>query len=133
MQLQWSGVTIDFRRKPLRRGNTGLSVRGTKNRERFDADAIGDVVTLRHWRAGDRFQPIGMKSPVKLQDLFVSAKIPATQRRRLVVAEADGRGIFWVEGLRIAEAFKLQSTSARYLEWRWKRPDAFLAAATGID
>ncbi|HZL14426.1 MAG TPA: tRNA lysidine(34) synthetase TilS, partial [Verrucomicrobiae bacterium] len=51
-----------------------------KNREFFDADKIGGEIILRHWRAGDRFQPIGLKSPVKLQDLFVNAKIPAVRR-----------------------------------------------------
>ncbi len=129
--VNWAGISIDHRRAALRKSSSPLGK--TLGRERFDADAVGDFVTLRHWRPGDRFRPIGMQSPVKLQDLLVSAKIPAAQRRQLVVAEADGRGIFWVEGLRIAEGFKLQSTSARYLEWRWKRPDAFLAAATGID
>ncbi|HTV76529.1 MAG TPA: tRNA lysidine(34) synthetase TilS, partial [Candidatus Baltobacteraceae bacterium] len=30
--------------------------------EFFDADKIGGKIVLRHWRAGDRFQPIGLKS-----------------------------------------------------------------------
>ncbi len=124
----WAGVSIRLRRGSFKSGKERIPSRRAGGFERFDADAIGDLVTLRHWRAGDRFQPIGMKSPVKLQDLFVDAKIPAAHRRRLVVAEAEGRGIFWVEGLRIAEGFKLQSTSVRYLEWRWERGDAFLAA-----
>ena len=53
--------------------------------EFFDADKIGGEIILRHWRPGDRFQPIGMKSAVKLQDLFVNAKIPAARRRVLVL------------------------------------------------
>lgn len=125
----FGGVSIDLRLVGAGGDGGGPPLGRTPGIERFDADAVGKFVTLRHWRAGDRFQPIGMKSPVKLQDLFVSAKIPATRRRQLVVAEADGRGIFWVEGMRIAEGFKLQSTSVRYLEWRWERRDAFLAAA----
>ena len=32
--------------------------------EFFDADAVGTSIVLRHWREGDRFQPIGMKQPV---------------------------------------------------------------------
>ncbi len=125
----FGGVSIDLRLVGAAGDGGRPSLGRTPGIEQFDADAVGEFVTLRHWRAGDRFQPIGMKSSVKLQDLFVSAKIPATQRRQLVVAEADGRGIFWVEGLRIAEGFKLQSPSVRYLEWRWERRDAFLAAA----
>lgn len=85
--------------------------------EFFDAAKVGDEVILRHWRAGDRFQPIGLKSAVKLQDLFVNAKIPADRRRELVVATTAGGGIFWVEGLRIGEPYKLTGETARILVW----------------
>ena len=90
-----------------------------KQREFFDADKIGNKIILRHWRPGDRFQPIGMKSAAKLQDLFVNAKIPRDRRRKLVLAEADDGEIFWVEGLRIGERFKLTPQTARTLVWRW--------------
>jgi len=88
-------------------------------REFFDADQVGGEIILRHWRPGDRFQPIGMKSPVKLQDLFVNAKIPATRRRGLVLAATLAGEIFWVEGLRISEPFKLTSQTRRQLVWTW--------------
>ena len=90
--------------------------------ESFDAAKVGLAIRLRHWRPGDRFQPIGMSRPVKLQDLFTNAKIPAARRRRLVVAEAACGGIFWVEGLRVGELFKLGPTTRERLRWRWKRP-----------
>jgi len=90
-------------------------------REFFDAAAVGSPVVLRHWRPGDRFQPIGLPRPAKLQDLFTNARIPPARRRELLVATtADGR-IFWVEGLRIGEAFKLVASTRRRLTWRWKR------------
>jgi len=79
---------------------------------------------LRHWRAGDRFQPIGLKSAVKLQDLFVNAKIPAAQRRNLILAATAAGEIFWVEGLRIGEKFKLTSATKRRLRWNWSKTPA---------
>jgi len=33
---------------------------------------------------------------------------------------ARGR-LFWVEGLRMAEDFKLDPTTVRRLKWRWER------------
>ena len=87
--------------------------------EFFDADKIGGEIILRHWRAGDRFQPIGLKSAVKLQDLFVNAKIPAARRRQLVLATTAGGEIFWVSGLRIGDRFKLTSATKRRLVWGW--------------
>lgn len=96
-------------------------LRGAAHCERFDAGKVGARIVLRHWRAGDRFQPIGMTQPVKLQDLFTNARIPARERHKLLVAEAaDGR-IFWVEGLRISEPFKLSGTTRVELFWRWRR------------
>jgi len=89
--------------------------------EFFDADKIGGEIVLRHWRAGDRFQPIGMKSAVKLQDLFVNAKIPAACRRELVLATTAVGEIFWVEGLRIGEKFKLTPETKRQLRWNWSK------------
>jgi len=89
--------------------------------EFFDADKIGGKIILRHWRTGDRFQPIGLKSPAKLQDLFVNAKIPAARRRTLVLATTAAGEIFWVESLRIGEHFKLTPATRRQLDWNWSK------------
>jgi tRNA(Ile)-lysidine synthase len=91
------------------------------NLERFDADKVGRAIVLRHWRPGDRFQPIGMGSAVKLQDLFVNAKVPKEERHRLLVAATANGEVFWVEGLRLSERFKLDSGTTRQLHWMWKR------------
>jgi len=90
-------------------------------REFFDADKVGKQITLRHWRPGDRFQPIGMTSAPKLQDWFVNQQIPRLRRRQLVVAAAETGGIFWIEGLRIGENFKLTPQTKRRLIWHWQR------------
>ncbi|MGD0745797.1 MAG: tRNA lysidine(34) synthetase TilS, partial [Verrucomicrobiota bacterium] len=88
--------------------------------EYFDADKVGGQITLRRWRPGDRFQPIGMKSALKLQDWFVNQKIPRARRRELIVAAAESGEVFWVEGLRIGEKFKLTQQTKRRLIWHWQ-------------
>jgi len=90
-------------------------------KECFDADKVGSPVWLRHWQPGDRFQPIGMACPVKLQDFFTNQKVPRAGRRRLIVATTADGVVFWVEGLRISERFKLTKRTIRRLQWRWKR------------
>jgi tRNA(Ile)-lysidine synthase len=97
-----------------------IPTRGT-NTEFFDANAVGKEVVLRHWRAGDRFQPIGMTHGVKLQDLFINAKIPRGRRHELIVATARSGEIFWVEDLRIGERFKVTPDTKRILKWHWER------------
>jgi tRNA(Ile)-lysidine synthase len=118
LKLRWALKTPSGAREPVFAG-LRPDRRSPRQTEFFDADQVGGEVVLRHWRAGDRFQPIGLKSPVKLQDLFVNAKIPADHRRGLVLAES-ARGIFWVQGLRIGEVFKLTAATKRKLDWNWR-------------
>jgi tRNA(Ile)-lysidine synthase len=102
---------------------TGLP-KFSNGREWFDADKVGPMVVLRHWRPGDRFQPVGLARPVKLQDLFVNAKVPRFDRHLRIVATTEVGEIWWVEGLRIAEQFKLCPETRRRLEWRWRRSES---------
>ena len=89
-------------------------------KEIFDADKVGPRIVLRHWRPGDRFQPIGMKKTVKLQDFFTNQKIPRAKRHDLIVAVTAQNEVFWVESLRISERFKLTTSTQRCLTWGWK-------------
>jgi tRNA(Ile)-lysidine synthase len=116
-QMKFVGLKFSWSRT----ASDGSRARIPRHTELFDADVIGSEIILRHWRAGDRFQPIGMKSPVKLQDLFVNAKIPAARRRELVLATTAAGTIFWVEGLRISEVFKLTPQTKRLLRWEWTK------------
>jgi tRNA(Ile)-lysidine synthase len=93
----------------------------TPSTEVFDADLVGKSIVLRHWRAGDRFQPIGMKSAVKLQDYFVNQKVSRDRRHQLTIAATRDNEIFWIEGLRIGERFKVTASTRRLLRWRWRR------------
>jgi tRNA(Ile)-lysidine synthase len=92
-----------------------------RGQERFDAAKVGPWVKLRHWRAGDRFQPIGMERPVKLQDLFTNLKVPRPLRHELIVATTSGGEIWWVQGVRMGERFKLDATTRQCLIWNWEK------------
>ena len=52
-------------------------------------------------RPGDRFQPLGMAEPKRLQDFLVDAGVPRAARAGLPLVVAE-RGIVWVVGQRIA-------------------------------
>ena len=85
--------------------------------EYFDLDRVGDSFTLRHWREGDRFQPIGLRDGTrKLQDIFVDRKIPEARRHQLWLGETAEGVIFWVEGLRIGEACKVTKSTKKILK-----------------
>jgi tRNA(Ile)-lysidine synthetase-like protein len=115
-RLKFDGRWVRWRIQTKRRGGDWRAyIRD--GREVFDAERVGGKVVLRYWRQGDRFAPIGLGASAKLQDLFVSAKIPAEERRRRLVAQAAGGQIFWVEGLRIGELARLTESTRRCLIW----------------
>lgn len=115
---EFSGVRFTWRVATV----SARHPQSVSGRESFDADTVGGEIVLRHWRPGDRYQPIGMKTAVKLQDAFTNRKIPLARRRELVVATTKAGEIFWVEELRIAEGFKLAPHTRRQLNWGWHRP-----------
>ena len=69
---------------------------------------------LRPWRDGDRISPTGMEGKArKLQDIFVTAKVPPSVRRSLpVLALADSSTVLWVPGYRVAEVAAVESPTA---------------------
>jgi tRNA(Ile)-lysidine synthase len=115
-QCEWSGLRIWWQVK--KRAPRRLAPKADV--EWFDAERVGRVIHLRHWRVGDRFEPSGLGTASKLQDLFTNLKIPVVERRSKVVATAADGQIWWVQGLRISQHFKVRSDTRRFLEWRWK-------------
>ena len=53
---------------------------------------------VRSFRAGDRFQPLGMLGEKKIKDLFIDRKIPLPERGRIPLFLSGGE-IFWVGGV----------------------------------
>jgi tRNA(Ile)-lysidine synthase len=115
----WDGVRLNWALEEVS-GRFQVPQREA-GREFLDAGKVGERVVLRHWRAGDRFWPIGMRGAVKLQDFFTNEKVLRAERRKLVVATTLDGEIFWVERLRLGERFKLDKTTRCRLKWCWER------------
>ncbi len=116
VELRWRRSTA----KPA----TGRPPKSPPGTEQFDAAAVGPQIHLRHWLPGDRFQPLGMAKPTKLQDVFTNRKVPGPERRQRVVATTAAGEIFWVEGLPPGDPFKVQPHTAARLVWTWQRTTA---------
>ncbi len=83
----------------------------------MDMEAVQHYLplSLRTRRAGDRFRPLGMAQKKKLQDVFVDAKIPRTERGTLpLVCGADGT-LLWVPGYLVSDLVKLTPATRRVL------------------
>ncbi|MBB6669583.1 tRNA lysidine(34) synthetase TilS [Cohnella nanjingensis] len=66
----------------------------------FDETDIAWPLVIRNRRPGDRMDPMGLNGSKKVQDMFVDAKIPRSERdqRPLLTDSADR--ILWIPGLR---------------------------------
>jgi tRNA(Ile)-lysidine synthase len=83
-----------------------------RNVEYIDADLIGEKFTVRMWKDGDWFIPLGMTGKKKISDFLIDNKIPVFEKRRIFVAETDGK-IVWLCGLRLDDRFKVTKTTKR--------------------
>jgi tRNA(Ile)-lysidine synthase len=82
----------------------------------MDLQRLQFPLRLRTFQTGDRFQPLGMTGFKKLQDFFVDAKIPRTQRPFIPLLLSRDQ-IVWVVGHRLAETVKVTPYTRRLLKF----------------
>jgi len=63
----------------------------------FDHARFPGPLTVRNFRPGDRFQPLGMRGHKKVKELFIEKKVPLFLRRNLPILVSDGE-ILWIPG-----------------------------------
>jgi tRNA(Ile)-lysidine synthase len=80
---------------------------------------LAPELTIRNWRAGDRFFPAHSQSPKKVKELLqpsrLGAKFSSTERKLWPVIESAGE-IVWIRGFPVAQAFAVQSGEAVLIE-----------------
>jgi tRNA(Ile)-lysidine synthase len=63
----------------------------------FDSASLTADLTLRNFRRGDRFQPLGMTGHKKVKELFIEKKVPLAVRATLPLL-ALGDEVIWIPG-----------------------------------
>jgi len=86
----------------------------------MDWEHVVPPLVVRTWRPGDRLAPLGLGGTKKVQDIFVDAKVPAHKRASVPIV-ADGEGIVWVCGLRLAARVSVGDGTQRILRLRTVR------------
>jgi tRNA(Ile)-lysidine synthase len=71
-----------------------------------DAGALKFPLTVRAWKNGDRFVPLGMNKEKKVSDFFIDQKIPLFRKRTIPIV-TSGDSIVWIAGLRLDDRFKI--------------------------
>ena len=72
----------------------------------LDMDKLVFPLTLRKWKFGDKFRPLGMKGFKKLSDFFTDIKLSQADKEDMYVIESNGE-IVWIVGYRIDDRFKI--------------------------
>ena len=63
----------------------------------FDADELPEPLTVRNFRNGDRFAPLGMDGHKKVKDLFIDRKVALSERVKLPIL-VGAEQILWIPG-----------------------------------
>lgn len=97
-------------------------IRFTRNSniEYVDADKVSATLTLRSWRDGDRFQPLGMVGEKKVSDFLTDLKVSVEKKKEVLVV-AEGDTVIWVCGLRLDDRFKVTSATERAIRFEVRR------------
>jgi tRNA(Ile)-lysidine synthase len=93
----------------------GIRLRETSWTAFLDAEKIHFPLTLRTFKAGDRFMPFGMKGHKKLKDFFVDLKVPLEQRYSTPILCCEDT-LVWVCGFRIDDRFKVTPKTRKVMK-----------------
>jgi tRNA(Ile)-lysidine synthase len=81
----------------------------------FDLNEVGGSLSVRNFRRGDRFQPLGMKGHKKVKDLFIEKRVPLPIRACWPLL-AHGDEIIWIPGYGRSETGRVGEKTAAILE-----------------
>jgi tRNA(Ile)-lysidine synthase len=86
----------------------------------IDSQKVTFPMTIRKWKAGDHFYPLGMKQKKKLSDYFIDNKYSRFDKENIFILESDGK-IVWIIGDRIDDRFKITKSTKKGLLIKSKR------------
>jgi tRNA(Ile)-lysidine synthase len=88
---------------------------GNKNKEYISADAVSNDFTIRRWKNGDTFHPLGMKGSKKISDFLNEQKVESSGKKNHLILLNNDK-VVWVIGLRIDDRFKIIPSTKKMLE-----------------
>ena len=86
----------------------------------LDLDRAGNELEVRQRKPGDRFQPLGLAQPKKLNEFMIDTKIPRSWRRQIPVV-CSPKQILWLVGYRIDDRVKVTEETKKVLRLDFKR------------
>ena len=81
----------------------------------LDYDKLEFPLTIRNWKQGDSFKPLGMKGEKKVSDFFIDNKISNLEKSRIKFLCSNDR-IIWIIGHRIDDRYKITKKTKNILK-----------------
>ncbi len=80
-----------------------------------DADSVSFPLTIRNWKEGDKFSPLGMNGSKKISDFLTDLKIPLHRKKNIKVLISNKK-ILWVVNCALSDPFKIKNSSKNILK-----------------
>jgi tRNA(Ile)-lysidine synthase len=74
----------------------------------IDLDKLQFPLIVRKWKAGEYFQPLGMKGFKKISDFFIDQKLSIPEKEETWIIYS-GNKVVWIAGYRIDNRFRISS------------------------
>lgn len=98
---------------------TGFKIPTDKKTACFDFDLLQFPLTLRKWKEGDFFYPLGMNKKKKLSDFFIDNKFSLKDKEDAWFL-CSGDAIVWIVGNRMDDRFKIGKSTNKILKLELK-------------
>lgn len=100
-ELEWSGKKFRIHY------SADTTLPKCENIQKVDAKKVIFPITIRSWRTGDSFKPLGFKGRKKISDFLINRKVPLNEKKEVPIF-VDGNGdIIWVAPWRMADQYRI--------------------------
>ncbi|WP_293879581.1 tRNA lysidine(34) synthetase TilS [Sphingobacterium sp. UBA1498] len=95
--------------------STDVTIINATEVAKLDYDLLVFPLTIRSWKVGDSFYPLGMEGRKKLSDFFINKKISLFEKENIPIVVNGNGDILWVANYRIDNRYKITSNTKKVL------------------
>lgn len=95
-------------------GREGLTIDPNPRKAFIDAEKLIFPLTLRRWRQGSYFQPLGMDGLKKISDFFTDQKLSIPEKENIWILYSQEQ-VVWIVGHRIDHRFRITTATRQVL------------------
>ncbi len=85
-----------------------------KNIEYISGDKLTFPLTIRKWKNGDKFQPIGLKGTKNISDFLTESKVNSVSKKNQLLL-TNNNNVVWVINKRIDQSVKINNATKRII------------------